>query len=132
MQNSSIKNMKEALKGEVSYLEQEIKECLKESRDMKERLKSIKEEVQSTQEETKVKLSQLQSKVTTSHGELNKAIGERIDNLIENNLKIPGIIDDPEGKDSTGIGSNLKDYILENVENNNSNVVSIRVSTNLS
>ena len=57
--------------------------------------------------------------VSTNEG-LDKKITLRIDNLINKNLKIPGVIDDPEGINSSknAPSSTLKDYILDRIEVN--------------
>lgn len=49
---------------------------------------------------------------------LDKKITDRIDNLIEHNLQIPKLIDDPEMKDenSNAKFQTLKDYILNEIE----------------
>lgn len=87
----------------------------------------MEENVKATQKEVENNHSQLIEKINGSHSELNKEITERIDKIVENNLKIEGIIDDPEGKDSTVIGGTLKDYIIKNIQNNDESVNSIRV-----
>lgn len=134
--NVSLKNTKESLYSIISTFEMQIKDSIADNKvthkymteKMNEAIKQCAEMSAKIEKNTIV----LNNIVSSTSEAIDKKLTLRIDNLIEKNLKIPGVIDDPEGLNTNKNipSSTLKDYILDRIEvgkmvNKNISVISI-------
>lgn len=120
--NVSIKNTKESLKSIITAFEMQIKDSIADNKvthkymteKMQEAIKQCAE-MSTKIEENSTEINKVVSSTTAA---IDKKLTLRIDNLIEKNLKIPGVIDDPEGLNTNKNipSSTLKDYILDRIE----------------
>ena len=127
--NNSMINMKESLNKTISSFNMQIKDVLGDNRVMADRVRQVIADSELTTETVNNIKSELMGEIRTQTGDSEFKLNKRISNLIEQNLTIPGILDDPEGTNGE-IESNrtLKDYILNEIEAKQTTNESITVS----
>lgn len=126
---TSVKSMKDVINNTISHFEERLKAFEVENQVLRRKIKDIDTGIKAMESNINDKHQELFNNMTENSNSLDLKLTQRIDNLIENNLKIPGVIEDPENINPDSKTSNtLKDYILENIENNRNHVVNTRVN----
>lgn len=128
--STSMKNIKDGLNRTISSFDMQIKDVLADNRMMSDKVRYVSAESEKTTESLGKTQQYLLDKVKESKDEVSQTLNKRIDNIVENNLTIPGIVDDPEGKQdaSTPQHKTLKDYILNDIEQKEMFASDVKVS----
>lgn len=134
--NGSIKNIKEGLNRTISSFELQIKDVTADNRVISEKMRVVEADCQSTKDHVQQSKEELLGVLHLSTNQLDSKITTRIDNIVNNNLKIPSVVEDPEqtNPEHTGRYGTLKDFLIQNIADKKTteNVifVSIKLLTN--
>ena len=114
--NTLLKSIKDSLNRTISSFTMQIKDVLADNRLNTEKVKQIITECEETKELlTKTKFD-LIKQINDKNYETGNRLAKRIDRIVEDNLYVPGVIEDPEG-DKNNDGEcdkrTLKDYVIK-------------------
>jgi hypothetical protein len=115
--NGSIKNIKEGLNRTITSFDLQIKEVTADNRVISERMRVVEADCLATKKQVHQSKEEVLENLNLTTNQLDSKITTRIDKIVNNNLKIPGIIEDPEqtNPDYTGKSATLRDFLLQNI-----------------